>query len=325
MNRSIRTVAVETCNNCGSSAFSVVARSRDFEYDTCENEFCFVRCSACGLVYLRDRPDIATLGIIYPAHYIPYEFNEYLGPFLARARNYVQARKVAPLAAHAPTKSLIVDVGCGSGEFLRILKQHGPSGWRLIGVDIATPAIDNLARLGIEARQGRFETMDWNLPQPDVIVMNQVIEHLDDPAAVVRRAHALLKPGGILMIETPSVDAWDAAWFRKRYWGGWHTPRHWTLYTPKTLGDLLRSSGFAVVETKHILSPNFWLQSLHHWMSEGGSLKRKLAPYFDVSHFLPLAAATAFDMLQLILRGRTSNFRMVGRKETAAGIASPVI
>ena len=306
---------IEACNNCGARDAEVTSRSRDFEYDTCSNEFTFVRCRACQLIYLRDRPVVAALGIIYPSSYQPYEFDEILSPLVTRARNLVQGRKVAPVAARAPADALVVDVGCGGGAFLRILKRLGPPGWRLIGVDFAEDAIRSLAKAGIEGRQGRFESMDWDLPPPDVVVMNQVIEHLDDPAAVVGRAFALLKPGGILMLETPSVDAWDARLFWKRHWGGWHTPRHWTLYTPATLTALLRRSGFEVVETKALLSPTFWLQSVHHWLLDRPRLRR-LAPFFDITHIAPLCLTTGLDLFQLGLTGKTSNFRIVAMKPT---------
>jgi 2-polyprenyl-3-methyl-5-hydroxy-6-metoxy-1,4-benzoquinol methylase len=314
MRRTISTDTILECNSCGRQRAEVVSKSRDFEYDSCDNEFTFVRCAHCQLVYLRDRPAVSALDIIYPPNYIPYEFNEHLGPLLAKARNIVQARKIRPIKALAPGEALIVDVGCGSGEFLRLLKKFGCPAWRLAGVDISDRAIANLAGMGIEGRRGRFEAMEWDLPAPDVIIMNQVIEHLDNPAAVVRRSFDLLKPGGLLVLETPSVDAWDAEWFRRRYWGGWHTPRHWTLYTPKTLGALLESAGFEIAEVKHILSPNFWLQSIHHWMSERGSMMRQMAPFLDVKHLIPLCAATAFDLFQLTFRGTTSNFRMIGKK-----------
>lgn len=304
---------ITTCNNCGSDASEVVATSRDFEYDTCGNEFSHVACSACGLVYLRDRPAVSTLGIIYPPSYVPYKFDERLSPLVNKLRNYVQAKKIAPIVALAPKDALVIDVGCGGGALLRIMQHSGPPGWRLVGVDFADEAIENLKRFGIEGRKGRFEAMEWDLPPPDVIVMNQVIEHLDDPAAVVRRSYELLKPGGVLLIETPSVDAWDPKLFWKRYWGGWHTPRHWTLYTPSTLSDLLRRSGFEIVEVKHILSPNFWLQSFHHWMSERPALQR-VARYSDVTYFIPLCFSTALDAFQLAITGKTSNFRIVGKK-----------
>ncbi len=308
---------IDACNNCGSKSSTVVATSRDFEYDTCENEFSHVRCSGCGLVYLRDRPTISSLEIIYPPQYNPYHFDENLSPFVNRVRNYVQAKKIAPMVALVPPDALVVDVGCGGGALLRIMKRLGPPAWRLVGVDFSDDAIDRLGVAGIEGRKGRFEQMDWDLPDPDAIVMNQVIEHLDDPAAVVKRSFELLKPGGVLLVETPSVDAWDARLFWKRYWGGWHTPRHWTLYTPATLAALVEKHGFEIIETTPLLSPNFWLQSVHHWMTEKPALKR-FAHLSDITYLAPLGLATMLDAFQLFVTGKTSNFRVVGRKPLRA-------
>jgi SAM-dependent methyltransferase len=304
---------IEICNSCGSSSATAVATSRDFQFETCSNEFTFVQCRSCGLIYLRDRPAVSTLGIIYPPHYGPYKFDERLGPVINWVRNYVQSKKIAPIVAHAPPNALVVDVGCGGGGLLRIMKRLGPRDWRLVGVDISQTAIASLASAGIEGRQGRFESMGWDLPNPDIIIMNQVIEHLDDPSGVVRRCFELLKPGGVLLIETPSVDALDADLFRERYWGGWHTPRHWTLYTPATLSELARRHGFESIETKHLLSPTFWLQSVHHWMLDRPALRR-FAHFVDITHFVPLVIATSLDWLQLQVTGKTSNFRLVARK-----------
>lgn len=313
----IETIKITSCNTCGSTHHTVIATSPDFEYETCSNEFSFAECGDCGTVYLVDRPKEATLGVIYPDSYIPYSFNEHLGPVIAFARNLVQKKKVVPVKQYAAANAVVVDVGCGSGEFLRILRDNGDKSWRLIGVDISERAMEVLERLQIEGVRGRFEELDWNLPAPDVIVMNQVIEHLDDPRAVVARSYALLRPGGVLMMETPSVDAWDAKAFKGRHWGGWHTPRHWVLYTPNTLRRLAHEAGFETVEVTHLLSPNFWLQSVHHKLSEGGAVSRRLARFFDVSNPIALPIATLIDVLQLRLTGKTSNFRLVARKPSA--------
>jgi 2-polyprenyl-3-methyl-5-hydroxy-6-metoxy-1,4-benzoquinol methylase len=309
----IKTTQV-TCNNCGSDSYEEIARTKDFEYETCENEFIFVRCTSCGLVYLQNRPCTSELSIIYPSDYIPYHFNEYLGSLIASLRNFVQKRKIKAIAHYAQPECTIIDVGCGSGELLRIAQKFGDTSWRLIGVDFAEEAMINLKRFNIEGQRGRFETMNWEeslLPQ--VIVMNQVIEHLDNPFQVVARAFELLQPEGVLVIETPSIEGWDAQLFQKRYWGGWHTPRHWNLYDQNTLEFLLRKNGFEIVETTYLLSPNFWLQSLHHLIVERLAMPR-LARFFDVSFLPALAIATVGDYIQKTLRKRTSNFRMVGRK-----------
>jgi len=308
---------IETCNSCGSGAAEVVSRSRDFQYDTCSNEFSFVRCKNCGLVYLRDRPAVSTLDIIYPPNYGPYNFEKRVGSFINKFRDFVQSKKIAPIIKLAPLDAVVVDVGCGGGALLRIMRRLGPRGWRLVGVDLSDAAIRKLADDAIEGRAGRFETMEWNLASPDVIVMNQVIEHLDNPSGVVRRSFELLKPGGILLVETPSVDAWDARLFWDRHWGGWHTPRHWTLYTPDTLSALAQGHGFELVEVKHILSPTFWLQSVNAWMIERPALRR-FAGFFDIKNFVALTLATSLDYVQLWSTGKTSNFRLVARKPARA-------
>ena len=140
-----------------------------------------------------------------------------------------------------------------------------------------------------------------------------MIEHLDDPAQAIQKAYDMLAPGGYLFMETPNTKAWDYKLFKDRYWGGWHIPRHWVLYDEKTLGDILKRTGFEVAETTYLLSPNFWLQSLHHYFDEKKGWP-KVADLFDVSVFPSLAAASMIDVIQKLFTGRTSNFRMIGRK-----------
>lgn len=304
---------IVACNSCGCKAFDLVAKNIDFEYGTCTNEFRFVKCKECALVYLQNRPTINSLRTIYPDDYIPHHFNEHLGGLIARVRNFVQAKKVNPIKNYASRDSLIMDIGSGSGELLRIIKQHGDASWQLVGVDFSERAIRNLEKIGIRGVMSRFEELDWQETAPDVVIMNQVIEHLEDPRQAVEAAYRILAPGGVLLIETPSLDGWDAKWFASRYWGGWHTPRHWNLYINETLAHLFTAADFEVVETTYILSPNFWLQSVHHYLSERKFLKR-FAVFADVSCFPALVLATALDMLQKLVRGKTSNFRMVGRK-----------
>lgn len=309
----IATVPINECNTCRSPESVEVARARDFEYSTCTNDFLFVRCTTCGLVYLKNRPAPDTLDVIYPSNYRPHSFSKSLGPFVARIRTGVQASKVRVIRKYAGKNDFIVDVGCGSGELLRLMRDHGDPSWRLAGVDFSEAAVKKVRAMGIDVYPGRFEAMTWKDAAPDMIIMNQVIEHLDDPSAVVEKAHRLLKPGGYLIIETPSMEGWDARWFLKRYWGGWHTPRHWTLYTEDSLVYLLRRVGFNIVERRYLLSPTFWLQSLHHGMQEKWDAPR-LSSRADTKFFPALLMASLFDAFQRLVRGKTSNFRVVTQK-----------
>ncbi|MFN8058175.1 MAG: class I SAM-dependent methyltransferase [Vicinamibacterales bacterium] len=308
----IRTTLV-SCNTCGSTSAREVGRSRDYEFHSCTNEFVFVECRECGVIYLQNRPDLAELRTIYPPAY--YDYNEYLGTFVTWLRSLAQRGRITPIARYAAPGAFIVEVGCGNGELLRALKAYGDPSWRLMGIDFSSEACAFVERHGIDARCGRFEALEWHDRPPDVVIMNQVIEHLDDPRRCVRRARELLAPGGVLIVETPSTDAWDADWFRPRWWGGWHCPRHWNLYTPATLAGLFEREGLTVVETTFLLSPFIWCHSLQNLVGERLGWTR-LARAFSERVVPTLVLVSALDVVQRWVHGRTSNMRMVGRRPT---------
>lgn len=308
--RAVATVTA-SCNSCGSFRATEIGRSRDYEFRTCDNEFIFVRCDHCSLVYLKNRPALSELATIYPAEY--YRYNEFLGPFITKLRSYAQRTKIAPVRRHAPIGATVVDVGCGNGELLKILKKHGDASWRLVGVDFAPEACAYVEQLGLEAVRGRFEEICWTGAPPHVIVMNQVIEHVENPVAVVRRAFELLQVDGALIIETPSTDAWDARLFGNRYWGGWHCPRHWHLYDPSTLRAVLEREGFVVVETAFLPNPYTWLHTFQNVLAEHLGWRR-IARLSSERVFPSLVVATCLDVVQRCVTGKTSNMRVVAKK-----------
>jgi len=267
-------------------------------------------------VFLNPRPADNELPTIYPEHYIPYRFDEHLSPLMQKARMWLQRRKAKDLLKLAGPGAAVWDVGCGGGFLLQLLQRFGRPTWKLAGVDICPRSVQKVRQLGIEALCGRFETLDVPRNSVDVIVLNQVLEHLDDPAAVVAKAFSVLSPGGYLFVEVPSLEGWDAKLFGKRHWGGWHFPRHWTFYTRQSLTAVLTQNGFAIHEHRWLLSPNFWAQSLHHWLIDRG-VPQRAAGWVDCSNPLVMALFTAVDLLQKQF-GHTSNMRIVGRKPSAA-------
>jgi 2-polyprenyl-3-methyl-5-hydroxy-6-metoxy-1,4-benzoquinol methylase len=314
----INTISIKQCNNCHSVDAKEIARTKDFEYLSCDNEFIYVQCSNCQLVYLKNRPALEELSIIYPPSYNPYQFDKKLGKFINSLRNYVQKGKIKAVKRYASKGAYIVDVGCGGGQFLSLMKKYGDKSWKLAGVDFSEQAINSLKIKGIQAFKGRFEEMAWERDKPDIIVLNQVIEHLDDPASVIEKAYNILKPNGVLIIETPSIDGYDAVLFKSQYWGGYHSPRHWTLYNEETLRFILENKKFQIIETSYLLSPTFWLQSFHHLIFDKFNMPRT-SSFFDTKYFPFLVSASFFDVIQKFIRKKTSNFRMVARKGNCVG------
>lgn len=283
---------------------------RDFEYATCTNEFQFVRAPVSGLVFLQDRPVEAALGTIYPDHYEPYLFENF-PPLVRKAREFVQKGKVAAVRKLAPQCAEILDVGCGSGALLRLLRACGDASWKLYANELHRPSLDRLEREGFRICENRIEQVPGeNLF--DLIILNQVIEHFADVRNVMAACSRLLKSGGHILVETPSTSGWDYELFRDRHWGGYHFPRHFYLFDEATLGRLFDEFGMTVTGVRYLASPAFWTQSLHHRISE--SRWPSLARWFHLTN-IPLAAAvTAIDVLRIKLGLKTSNMRVVARK-----------
>lgn len=303
------------CIICGSEQVrDEVCVTKDFCYETCDNEFRYVECADCGHIYLKNRPLLSELSTIYPKNYLTYDYENSLGPLVFRLRNAVQAKKIAPMARFARSGDTIVDIGCGAGDLLTLMRQHGDPSWRLVGVDFSSDAVVRARERGIEVIEGRIEALpEDSLQNVGVFVMNQLIEHVENPGEVLESCRHMLRPGGVLIMETPNYVAWDAQMFRRRYWGCWHAPRHWNIFCADSLGKLAQKSGLEVVSMDYTLNPFGWLHSIQYWMRERLGWER-LGRKVDVDSFLALCAASGVDVVQKLASGRTSNLRLVCRK-----------
>lgn len=314
--KAIETIEVD-CFNCHSSDYNLVGVAKDWDYETCDNLFHYVSCKECMHIYLRNRPSLSTIPIIYPASYSSYNYNEFLGPFISRIRGWVQRSKVNDIRKYAVAKAHIVDVGCGSCELLRIIQRYGDSDWSLTGVDFSEYSTKRLRELKIDSIESLFEDIDLEKhKKADVIVMNQVIEHVEDPYKTILKASAYLNSGGHLIMETPSIDSWDFSIFKKAYWGGWHCPRHWNVFSPLLLKEVCEKAGLEVVEISFTLNPYAWLHSLQNLIISKFN-SRRIGKKFSENNFFMLLLASSIDVLQKLLTGKTSNMRIVAKKKMA--------
>lgn len=212
------------------------------------------RCRRCGLVYANPRAPEADILRRYSHEYF---WNEYLpaagAPEGRIDYGFVDGRN-APmlhlLLRHAAPGRLL-EVGCGAGLFLKAAER---AGWDVAGVELSEDgAAFARDRLGLDVRRERAEAMTFPAAFFDTAVMLEVIEHLFDPAAVLRAIHRVLRPGGLLAISTPNFDA-----LSRRVLGlDWSiiSPlEHMYYFTSRTLGRLLQRSGFDVVEDRPVLT-----------------------------------------------------------------------
>lgn len=315
----IAEVPVPACDHCGSVRSEAYASGRDYELRTCRNEWHFVRCAACGLVRLHPRPAIEALGTIYPPTYYAYEYERI--PWVARtAKSLLDRRKLAGIvrALGRPVRAF-ADVGCGTGRYLHAMHAAGVPKAHIHGLELDPATVARLRGEGFQAHCERVETCtqiaDGAL---DLVTMFHVIEHVESPAAVIRRVAGWLAPGGVLALETPNLDSWDARRFQERWWGGYHIPRHWTLFTPETLSAMLREQGLEPFAVRYQTGHSFWMYSFHHALRYGATPRPRLASRFDpLRNVVPLAALTALDLARAAVGARTSAMLVLARRPSA--------
>ena len=292
-----------SCCLCGRRDSAPIAVGEDFEYRTSPDSFLAVRCNRCGLVYLDPRPTADELARIYPDNYHAFAFDASSFGLAYRVRRRLEARRMLRATRGLPPDAHIVDIGCGDGFHLDLLKQFGRPGWRLQGVDLDTRAVARARQRGLAVHLGDLAGSPIEPSSVDLALCIQTIEHVADPPRLLAEIGRVLRPGGRVLIVTDNTGSLDFAMAKSRHWGGYHFPRHWNLFHRSSLRELARKTGLEVVELTTMLSPVNWTYTVRNLLDDWG------APRFWVRRFslaspVALAAFTLFDGLhQAIGRG----------------------
>lgn len=309
--------AAAGCLLCGSRRVRGVVRAPDFEYRCRAGEWTLVTCEGCGHVFLDPLPAADEVPSLYPSWY--YTVNPaspiYMEGRVVEAKMVKDAEALRRQVGGRKVRT-IVDIGGGNLTRLIRLKEvfdRTPAGpVEAICLDLQFDAAVRAAadRAGLRCVVGNVETDLSALPDGgcDLVLMRQLIEHLRDPRAALRQVRTKLSPQGLLVIDTPNRGGWDYWLFRRRYWGGYHIPRHFHLFTLESLAGLLRETGFEIERQGCTPSLAFWIISLRNALGLN-SIERGRSVWECLS-LKSLPVAGAFFLLDLLwsrLGGRTSN------------------
>jgi len=258
-----------TCPVCASPAFHEHFRAVD-NSRAVPGEFRLVTCDECDLVYLNPRPTVESLGACYGADYAAHRAPEdQRTRRLTRIERAVLTRfygwrfetRSGPVwlaglfrksfAAHRKNirffpiegEGRLLDVGCGSGAYLEILREGG---WTVAGVEIDPDAAQRArTKRSLDVHTGTV--LDAPLPPGsfDVVTLWHVLEHVWNPNEVVDRIAHLLAPGGLFVVSAPAIDGHAAAAL-KEHWYHVDVPRHLLHFTRKRLTDFIAARGFDI-------------------------------------------------------------------------------
>ena len=203
------------------------------------------RCQGCNLVVTRPRPTKAALSFYYEDTYSGsgqddmqhFQTESWIARKIAAYR-----LKVISKASSIQRGERVLDVGCSYGTFCRHM--HDVLDCDVIGLDLDAHAIENaIERPNIDYRVGDLESVDLPVASFGLVTFMETLEHHRDPVDALRRAYALLKPGGLCVVEVPN---YGGLWRRifGRYWLPLLIPQHLFHFTSTSLHAAMASAGF---------------------------------------------------------------------------------
>jgi len=268
------------CDFCGAPDADVLYSGRDRLHGL-PGEFRVVVCRTCGLARTSPRLTPESLGAAYPEDYGPHQGGR-AGPMppggllrwaLVNLRGYplgsassrsargllwlpgacVLRRRRSLRYLPFTGQGRLLDFGCGAGRYVA---QMAAAGWQAEGLDLSPAAVQAGRNAGLVIHQGTLPGA--NLPDAayDAITMWHALEHVPAPKATLAAAHALLRPGGRLLVAVPRLDSLAARWLGSA-WYGLDLPRHLTHFTARTLRRHLESTGFRVESCRGVRRPGF--------------------------------------------------------------------
>ena len=153
----------------------------------------------------------------------------------------------------SPPPLRLLDVGCSSGALLAVAAKLGfsPS-----GVEIASKAAETAQRAGFEVFCGLLHEARFADEAFHVITAFELIEHVTAPVFLLSECHRILKPEGVLIINTPNAASWTAGVMRES-WDGFHLSSmggHVSFFSPRSFAKLAGRCGFRVerLETRRV-------------------------------------------------------------------------
>jgi 2-polyprenyl-3-methyl-5-hydroxy-6-metoxy-1,4-benzoquinol methylase len=243
------------CPLCGGTASLRYSGVQDLEYFM-EASYDVYRCDKCRLVFMHPLPTRAELSGLYPANY--HNFEPPKNPISRALLNRYYEHQCAIARRHLPPDGSFLEIGCAAGDILERMQRQGYDDVQ--GIELSLEACQQAWQRGLKVFHGTLDEYETD-QRFDMVFMSHVIEHVLDPVATVEKIASLLKPGGVLYIETPNVGSLDARVWR-RTWGLLHYPRHLYLFDRSTVRRLLERGGLTVEDVSSQVNSCGWALSI---------------------------------------------------------------
>lgn len=240
----------ENCPICEGTSFVNVLDCKD--YTVSKKEFSITECDSCKFWFTNPIPKEGDIGSFYESEDYISHSNIKKGitnRIYQRVRKITLKEKLKLIQKESKGKN-ILDIGCGTGEFLNQCKS---ANFNCLGIEPSTVAKEYAIKnygLNIKEEEYISEIKDKSI---DVISMWHVLEHVYHLNKRIEEMHRILKDNGVIVVAVPNCNSYDAKYYQE-YWAAYDLPRHLYHFKPK---DIKRIFGKYDFELSKILPMKF--------------------------------------------------------------------
>ena len=202
----------------------------------------YYSCLSCGTIFLHPLPSVES-NIAFEGHNAVEKRVK-----VEEQRISYFERRLKWLEGGVPeTEDLkLFEIGCGAGRFLSLAQKRG---WKVEGIELSATLVEQSRKFNPEANihHGDFIQMnDFLEKYYDAVVALDVIEHIIAPAVFIQRIHQILRPGGILLLQTPNAVSLRSI-LHKEHWNMLIPEYHFHLFSTRGITKILKSNGFEII------------------------------------------------------------------------------
>ena len=194
----LATRTLDACLACGGSSLAALAMHYEWE----GGRFPAVRCTACGMIFLRVQPVGETLARMYARDYFETDFRCGRSDASSTDEAAFLAENDGLLDRLEPYRGAgrLLEVGCASGL---LLNRALARGWQVQGVELSADAVADARALGLDVHLGTLDDAPFAADSFDLAFMGDVLEHVPDCRATLAQVARVLAPGGHVVVRGP--------------------------------------------------------------------------------------------------------------------------